>query len=189
MAKSFIKWQLFGETPIAEEPATETVDYQAKIDELTSQNARYKASIDKLSSENANYKRLERENMTKEQQAQADSQALNEELAELRKAVARSEAEKIFAKKGISESIYGTVLDSYSSTLNREQVSTLSNLIATAIEKSVKEAVELNNNKTLQTGTVLPNGKNQSKTQADFARELAKSQKTTEIDKIKNSYK
>ena len=160
----------------ASEPAktTESVsteNLQAELDKIKKAN-------DALAKENAEHKRKERERMNEEERIKAEEEEKNQRYLELNKELAKTKVETVFAKNGLEETEYKSVMEGLIALGENASHDTLTKIADSVVKLVVsreKKATELTKTSMLKDSVVNPEGDDNS-SQTSLFKEYMKSE-------------
>ena len=118
---------------------TEPEDYKTLYEQLLAEKNNLKGQVDKYSSEIKKYKQGEKEKMSESDRLQADLAESRKATAELEAKIAKIQSEKVFADKGFKPEEYNVFIEAMSEfgTVTEDNAVKLANAIVDSISKRV----------------------------------------------------
>ena len=118
-------------------------DYKTLYEQLLAEKNNLKGQVDKYSSEIKKYKQGEKDKMSESDRLQADLAESRKATAELEAKIAKIQSEKVFADKGFKPEEYNVFIEAMSEfgTVTEDNAVKLANAIVDSISKRV--AVEI----------------------------------------------
>lgn len=118
---------------------TESKDYKTLYEQLLAEKNNLKGQVDKYSSEIKKYKQGEKEKMSESDRLQADLAESRKATAELEAKIAKIQSEKVFADKGFKPEEYNVFIEAMSEfgTVTEDNAVKLANAIVDSISKRV----------------------------------------------------
>ena len=114
-------------------------DYKTLYEQLLAEKNNLKGQVDKYSSEIKKYKQGEKEKMSESDRLQADLAESRKATAELEAKIAKIQSEKVFADKGFKPEEYNVFIEAMSEfgTVTEDNAVKLANAIVDSISKRV----------------------------------------------------
>ena len=118
---------------------TEAKDYKTLYEQVLAEKNNLKGQVDKYSSEIKKYKQGEKEKMSESDRLQADLAESRKATAELEAKIAKIQSEKVFADKGFKPEEYNVFIEAMSEfgTVTEDNAVKLANAIVDSISKRV----------------------------------------------------
>ena len=118
---------------------TEPKDYKTLYEQLLAEKNNLKGQVDKYSSEIKKYKQGEKDKMSESDRLQADLAESRKATAELEAKIAKIQSEKVFADKGFKPEEYNVFIEAMSEfgTVTEDNAVKLANAIVDSISKRV----------------------------------------------------
>ena len=118
---------------------TEPEDYKTLYEQVLAEKNNLKGQVDKYSSEIKKYKQGEKEKMSESDRLQADLAESRKATAELEAKIAKIQSEKVFADKGFKPEEYNVFIEAMSEfgTVTEDNAVKLANAIVDSISKRV----------------------------------------------------
>ena len=161
---------------------TEPEDYKTLYEQMLAEKNNLKGQVDKYSSEIKKYKQGEKDKMSESERLQSDLAESRKATADLEAKIAKIQSEKVFADKGFKPEEYNVFIEAMSEfgTVTEDNAVKLANAIVDSISKRVaveKQQYEnaMTANNTVKTAT----STTETKTD-DFAEMRAEQKRLTE---------
>ena len=118
---------------------TEPEDYKTLYEQLLAEKNNLKGQVDKYSSEIKKYKQVEKDKMSESDRLQADLAESRKATADLEAKIAKIQSEKVFADKGFKPEEYNVFIEAMSDfgTFTEDNAVKLANAIVDSISKRV----------------------------------------------------
>ena len=127
------------DTRVQTQLQTESKDYKTLYEQLLAEKNNLKGQVDKYSSEIKKYKQGEKDKMSESDRLQADLAESRKATADLEAKIAKIQSEKVFADKGFKPEEYNVFIEAMSEfgTVTEDNAVKLANAIVDSISKRV----------------------------------------------------